>query len=166
MSKGLLLHVGCGGDPLPEWAAGYKETRLDIDDTYHPDIIANMTDMGDIGTYDVICCNHALEHLFPYETEKALKEFHRVLNDGGYVVIFVPDLQDIKPTEEVLYMSPAGSITGLDMIYGHRKQLKDKPYMLHKNGFIKETLENEMKKVFDRVEVKRFPYNLMAVGVK
>ena len=92
MSKGSLLHVGCGGDALPDWLAGYDEVRLDIDPLCHPDIVAPMYDLGDIGEYDAILCIHALEHVFPHEVEKALSEFKRVLKVGGYAMVFVPDL--------------------------------------------------------------------------
>ncbi len=84
MKEGLLLHVGCGGDPIPEWAVGrYKEVRLDISPNNQPDILASMADMGDIGTYDAIHCSHALEHLVPHEGDAALREFVRVLNLKG-----------------------------------------------------------------------------------
>ena len=47
--NGTFLHVGCGGGPMPTWAEGCTEVRLDIDATHSPDIQASMTDMGDIG---------------------------------------------------------------------------------------------------------------------
>ena len=72
-----LLHVGCGGGRLPDWLTGFNEIRLDIDDTYNPDIVADMKDMGDIGQFDVVFCQHALEHLYPHEVTQALEEFRR-----------------------------------------------------------------------------------------
>ena len=163
-----LLHVGCGGDPLPPWASEYTETRLDIDASQNPDIVASMTDLGEIGTYDAILCQHALEHLHPYEVSVALGEFLRVLNPNGLAIVFVPDLEDVKATEEVILMSPAGPITGLDMIYGYRPALKERPYMAHKTGFVKSTLQQALERAgFRKTETKRLGnYNLMGVGVK
>ena len=163
-----LLHVGCGGDPLPDYCSQYKETRLDISETNKPDIVANMTDMGDIGEFDAVFCQHALEHLYPHEVPVALSEFRRVLKTGGSAMVFVPDLEDVKPTEEVILMSPAGPITGLDMIYGYRKVLKEMPHMAHNTGFIEDTLNKAFVDAgFSKVHTKRMGnYNLMAVGLK
>jgi ubiquinone/menaquinone biosynthesis C-methylase UbiE len=168
ISSKTLLHVGCGSDPLPDWLDGFKETRLDIDDTYAPDIVANMMDMGEIGKYDVLFCQHALEHLHLYDVSKALNEFKRVLNDGGHLIIFVPDLTDVKPTNEVLFESPAGGITGLDLIYGFNKVSQEKPYMRHLTGFLPETLNQSLEEAgFNQVTVNRLSmFNMMGVGVK
>jgi len=163
-----ILHIGCGGDPLPDYCSGFKETRLDISEINKPDIVANMTDMGDIGEYDALLCNHALEHLHPHEVPVALSEFLRVLKTGGSAMVFVPDLEDVRPTEEVILQSPAGPITGLDMIYGYRKVLKELPHMAHNTGFIEETLNSALLDAgFSKVHTKRMGnYNLMAVGLK
>jgi SAM-dependent methyltransferase len=121
---GRVLHVGCGGVILPHWFEGMQEVRLDIDPDMKPDIVASMTDMGEIGEYEALFCSHALEHLYPHEVQKALAEFKRVLKPEAHAIIFVPDLEDVRPTEEILLVSPAGPITGLDMIFGHRVQLE------------------------------------------
>lgn len=163
-----LLHVGCGGDSRPLWAKGYTETRLDIDESSSPDIVADMTNMGDIGEFDAVYCCHALEHLFPHQVEKALSEFKRVLKKGGFAMVMVPDLQDVKATEEVILQAPCGGITGLDMIYGKRDMLEQKPYMAHKTGFVKDTLLREFESIgFEKISVSRLEnYNLIGVGVK
>jgi SAM-dependent methyltransferase len=167
MSK-TLLHVGCGSDPAPDWTSGMKEVRLDIDDQYKPDIVANMLDMGDIGEFDVVLCQHALEHLYPHEVTVALSEFKRVLKEGGIAFIVVPDLEDVRPTDEVILEAPIGPITGLDMIYGYRPVLKEKPYMAHKTGFVESTLKKALNEAgFDKVFTNRNgKYNLIGVGKK
>lgn len=165
---GSLLHVGCGGDPLPHWLQGYKEVRLDIDSDHNPDIVASMLDMGDIGQFDALLCQHALEHVSPHEVKIALQEFHRVLNDGGALLIFVPDLEGVQATNETLFDSPAGPICGLDLIYGYRKMLKDKPYMAHKTGFVSKTLHEEITGAgFSKVAVSRLDnYALFGAAIK
>jgi len=168
INGGKLLHVGCGGDKKPEWMEGCKETRLDIDVNSNPDIVANMTEMGDIGKFNYVLSRHSLEHLAPHDVDKALKEFLRVLEDGGCAIVFVPDLQDAKATEEVLFVSPAGPITGLDLMYGFRPLLEAMPYMAHKTGFIQETIEKAFKEAgFKNVKSARMPhYELSCVGYK
>jgi hypothetical protein len=168
MESPSLLHVGCGGDPLPGWLGKYNETRLDIDESHNPDIVGDMRDLSQAGKYDAIYCSHALEHLSPHEVVPALKGFLNALNDGGAVVLFVPDLEDVKATDEVLFDAPAGPICGLDLIYGYRKMLKDKPYMAHKTGFTSKTLHNAFTEAgFKKVAVSRLSdYALMGAAVK
>lgn len=161
-----LLHVGCGGDPLPQWASDYTETRLDIDAAQNPHIIADMVSLGEIGTYDAVYCSHALEHLTSKDVVTALSEFRRVLNDGGFAMVVVPDLEDVKATDEVILNAPIGPITGLDMIYGLRSS--DNPHMAHKTGFVAQTLNKALTEAgFSKVVTKRLTnYNLIGVGVK
>jgi len=163
-----LLHVGCGGDPRPDWAKDYTETRLDIDESCHPDIVASMTSLGEIGTYDAVYCCHALEHLFPHEVVTALSEFRRVLNPEGFAMVMVPDLEDVKATDEVILDAPCGPITGLDMIYGKLDLLAEKPYMAHKTGFVKATLDKAFAAAgFANIFTRRLDdYNLIGVGAK
>lgn len=162
-----ILHVGSGSHPLPDCLTG-NETRLDIDPATGPDIVADMTDMGDIGTYDVVFCHHALEHLYPHDVGKALCEFHRVLRPGGAAVVFVPDLEDARPTDEVLFVSPSGPIAGLDLFYGFRERLRDEPYMAHHTGFVAGTLKNAFQGAgFTKVATQRLEwFNLMGFGVR
>lgn len=165
-----LLHVGCSGHPLPGMFTGYDETRLDIDPNCSPDILASMTDMGEIGTFDMIYCSHALEHLYPHDVPKALGEFLRVLNDGGHAIVLVPDLQGIEANDTPLYETAEGPVTGLDLIYGVRWTITQSIHWAHHTGFIDRTLEAAMKNAgFRTVIVKRMEaglYNLMAIGVK
>lgn len=158
-----ILHAGCGIDRLPAWLEG-EEVRLDLEPAVKPDIVASFTDLGDIGEFDVVYCSHALEHLYPQDVSAALKEFRRVLKPGGKVVLFVPDLEDVKPTEDVLYVSPSGPITGLDMIYGFRPALRDFPHMAHHTGFTAQTMRYALEDAgFVGVVTQRLgSHNLMA----
>lgn len=163
-----VLHVGCGGAPLPEGFEGAIETRLDADERVNPDIVASMIDMGEIGEFDVVFCSHALEHLKPSDVMRALSEFRRVLRPGGVAMVFVPDLEGIKPTFDTLYESPSGPISGHDMIYGHTGAADVNPFMRHLTGFMQETLAGALTQAgFMRVEVDRLPvFNLFGRGFK
>lgn len=168
MMRGTVLHPGCGEQPLPEWMKGAVETRLDIDQNCKPDIVASITDMGDIGEFDHVYTSHTLEHLYQYDVQKALLEFKRVLKSGGDVIIFVPDVEGVECNNDTLYISEAGPICGLDLYYGLTAYVKQSPYYAHHTAFVKETLEAQLKEAgFSKVIVKRMPdHNLMAVGVK
>lgn len=162
-----MLHLGCGREHLPEWIPDQDEVRLDLDPATSPDVVASITDVGPIGPFAIVYSAHVLEHVYPHETAQALRESRRVLHDGGYAIHVVPDLEGISATEDVVYESEAGPITGLDMIYGFRRMLSVRPYMAHKNGFTKATLEAALSEAgFSRVMVTRSQFNLIGVGVK
>jgi predicted SAM-dependent methyltransferase len=126
-----------------------------------------MRDLGDIGTFDVVYCSHALEHLTLSDGDKALQEFLRVLRIGGAVMIMVPDLADVKPTQDVVYVSPMGPITGHDMYYGYHCG-DENEFMRHKSGYVAETLQQKLEaNGFRSVAVKRIAgFNLLATGIR
>lgn len=165
-SPGNVLHVGCGREPLPAWLGDWRETRLDIEPLSDPDIVASMTAMGPIGPFDMVFSSHCLEHLAAHEVATALGEMRRVLRPGGAVVVVVPDLEDVRPTEDVVYVSAAGPITGLDMYYGLRSALPHLPHMAHRMGFVSATLAGALKAAgFAQVQTERAAdFNLIAVG--
>lgn len=162
-----ILHAGCGRQLLPAPFAG-DEIRLDIDSGCKPDIVASLTDLGEIGAFDLVYCSHCLEHLYPYEVPAALAEFRRVLKPGGLAVIIVPDLEDVRPTEDFVYESPGGPICGLDMYYGKTSLIEASPYMAHHCGFVSATLGKALDAAnFSRTLTRRAgTFDLIGIGVK
>jgi ubiquinone/menaquinone biosynthesis C-methylase UbiE len=163
----MVLHAGCGGDTLPAWFKA-EEVRLDCDARHDPDIVASMTDIPCASeSFDAVFCQHALEHL--PDAVKALREFRRVLKPGGYVLATVPDLEDVQPTEEVIYVTEGGlHITGKDMHYGLQSVLDVQPAMAHHTQFVRESFEAAFREAgFERVKVDRASsWNLIGVAVK
>lgn len=157
-----VLIAGCGEEGR-QWAEqGWSVVRLDIDPRTSPDIVGSMTDLGDIGPFEAVACNNALEHLYPHEVTKALSEFKRVLKPGGIVVIQVPDLQDVKATEDLL---PEIGMSGLHLMYGDPGKLEEFPYMAHHSGFVEESLRRVMEQSGFSVQTKRLScYQLMGIG--
>lgn len=156
MSKLRLLHVGCGAltkaNTTKEFASEkWEEVRLDIDESVEPDIVASMLNLGMIqsNSFDAIYSSHNIEHVFSHEIPMMLKEFIRVLNKDGILVINCPNLLHIaelvtkdKLTEPA-YTSPIGPITPLDMIYGHIESIsKGNLHMAHKCGFTPTSLRS------------------------
>lgn len=144
-----FLHVGCGQNTkvrttralnTPEWT----ELRLDIDPSVSPDIVGTMTDMRAVAdaSVDAVYSSHNIEHLYPHEVPLALAEFRRVLKPDGFAIVTCPDLQAVaelvaqdKLTQPA-YQSPAGPITPLDILYGHRPALAaGNLFMAHRTGF-------------------------------
>jgi SAM-dependent methyltransferase len=163
-----LLHAGCGHTELPEWLASFEETRLDIDPSVGPHVVASMTAMGEVGQFEAVYSCHAVEHLDAAGVRAAFAEFLRVLKPGGLAVVIVPDLEGIEDNDRVLYESPAGPITGRDMIHGHAGLVAENPHMAHRSGFTSDTLAKAMYEAsFTDVKTCRYPaYNLMAMGRK
>lgn len=149
-----FLHVGCGGARREDVGPGFRpadweEVRLDIDPAVSPDIVGSMLDMSAVaeGEFDGLFSSHNLEHLYPHEVPVALAEFRRVLRPDGIAVITCPDLQSVARLiaddrlDEPAYLSPAGPITPLDILYGHRPRLAaGNLYMAHRGGFTLKTM--------------------------
>lgn len=153
-----LLHVGCGPRNAARLPAGlqaphWQEIRFDIDAAVQPDIVGSITDLGALAdaSVEAIYSSHNLEHLHGYEVPQALREFRRVLNPQGFVLLTLPDLGAIArqiahgQLEQPLYHSAAGPISALDMLFGHQASLRNgNHYMAHRTGFTAETLARHL----------------------
>lgn len=159
-----VLIAGCGEEGRQWTEQGWSVVRLDIDPRTEPDIVGTMAELGDIGPFDAVVCNNALEHLYPHEVVKALAEFHRVLKSGGHAVIQVPDLEDVKASEDVI---PEIGMSGLHLMYGDPTLLEEHPYMAHHSGFVESTLRRVMDLAGFETTIKRLTcHQLMGIGVK
>jgi len=179
-----FLHVGCGpkrkdrttlGFNTDEWA----EIRFDIDESVSPDLVGTMIDMASVESesIDAIFSSHNIEHLYPHEVPIALGEFLRVLRSDGFAIITCPDLQSVcalvaeDRLTEPAYTSPAGPITPLDILYGHRPPMaRGNLYMSHRCGFTQKVLQATLSAAgFQSVATAKRPgpyFDLWAVGSK
>jgi ubiquinone/menaquinone biosynthesis C-methylase UbiE len=176
-TKKKVLHVGCGPynpEALPaelrteEW----QEIRLDINPNVNPDILGTITDLSGVedSSVDAVYSSHNLEHIYTYEVPVALAEFKRVLKPQGKAIITLPDIQAVAEEvaqghlENPLYVSPAGPIAAIDILYGLGTDLaRGNYYMAHKTAFTAETLKEKLLEAgFSQAEVKRDWLNLWA----
>ena len=154
----IVLHVGCGPTTLAHMPGlfqdgTWQEVRLDIDESVHPDILGTILDMGLVedGSVDAVYSSHNIEHVLPHEVAVALGEFRRVLRSDGRAVILCPDLQSVAAhvaegrLMDPLYISAAGPICAVDILYGHRASIQaGKVYMAHRTGFTAATLASHL----------------------
>jgi hypothetical protein len=175
-----LLHVGCGHQKKSGTTPGFNtddwhEVRLDIDPSVSPDVTGTMTDMNAVGsgTMQGIFSSHNIEHLYSHEVPVALSEFLRVLSDGGFAVITCPDLQSAcamiaeDKIEEAAYISAAGPITPLDILYGFRPYVVSNMYMSHRCGFTRKTLHATLQAAgFTSVATFASSFSLWALASK
>jgi GT2 family glycosyltransferase len=98
LNGGLVLDLGCGGQKIHPKAVGVDirpkgKMGVGYNSTYasSADIEADVCDLKELkdSSVDGILAKHLLEHII--RPIPALKEWGRVLKDGGRLVIIVPD---------------------------------------------------------------------------
>jgi SAM-dependent methyltransferase len=163
------LHSGFRSD-------GWQEVRIDLDAASEPDVVGSITDMAAAfpgQSFDAVWCSHVLEHLFAHEVPAALAEFQRILRVDGFALITSPDLEAVAGLvvahglDHVAYVSPAGPITPLDMLYGHSASVaRGRTAMAHRTGFSDAMLGQRLIAAgFASVLVKREQFDLWALAL-
>lgn len=177
-----VLHVGCGFPSTHRLHASFREhddwdeIRLDIDERVRPDIVCSTTDMTSVvpsGSVDAVWSSHTIEHLYDHEVPRAFAEFRRVLNPAGFLLVRCPDIEAVvesfleKGLDHVAYQSPAGPITPLDMLFGHRPSVQaGNHFMAHHTAFTDErTARLLLDAGFEEVRTRRADqFDLWAVA--
>lgn len=95
-TRGRGLDIGCGPKKtFPHWIGldNGKDTEL-FGIAMEPDIrIADAADLAlfQSKTMDFVYSSHLLEHIEPEKVPTCLKEWWRVLKEGGYLTLYLPD---------------------------------------------------------------------------
>ena len=176
-----VLNIGSGPRSIRQISAmfdpaGWQEVRMDLDPAVLPDVVGSMTDMHvhfGAKRFDAVWSSHSLEHLHSHEIPIALKEFRRVLKDDGFALITCPDLETVMTlflehgSDHVVYRSPAGPITPLDMMFGHSRSIAaGAVHMAHHSGLTSDRLSGLLLEAgFTEAITKRRDYDLWALAL-
>lgn len=89
---GTKLNVGSGQRPF-DTACGW--INMDCNERWHPDVVGNWNDLSmfEDGSLDLVVSHHSLEHVGCGEGDGFIREAHRVLKEGGSLLVFVPDMK-------------------------------------------------------------------------
>lgn len=166
-----LLNVGGGSKatPIPARYEGWEHVLLDIAPGPDVDIVADARELGTLplelgGFFHTVYCAHNLEHYHAHEVPTVLAGMRSVLQHGiGEVHIIVPNIGQLIvemvehkiDLDDVLYMSPAGEIHPLDVLFGFGPEVKSgNPYYAHKTGFTARRLHRVLEEAgFQDVKV-------------
>ena len=175
-----VLNAGSGLKSIERLGAVFDrsewdEIRIDLDPGVAPDVIGSMTDMRahfGAGAFDAIWSSHSLEHLHSHEIPIALTEFQRVLKTDGFALITCPDLETVMTLflnhgpDHVIYQSPAGPITPLDMMFGHARSIAaGHVHMAHNSGLTAARLTSLLRQAgFADAIVKRHGVRPVGAG--
>ncbi|AFY77445.1 MAG: methyltransferase domain-containing protein [Hydrococcus sp. C42_A2020_068] len=151
--KPLKIHLGCGDDYFPGYVNidAYPESKADLimdskNLTLFPDNCA-----------EIIESYHFFEHLQLHEARESLKEWFRILQPGGTVVIELPNLA-VCAQEIGKHFNPKDGVDlAMAGIFSYPALVAEQGYgMIHKWGWTPETLGAELSAV-GFVEVQQHP---------
>jgi len=114
MTEQRRLHIG-GKIKKEGWEI------LDIYDAEHVDHTGNANDLSAFadGTFDDVYASHVLEHFeYRFDLLPTLKEWRRVLKDGGRLYVSVPDLNTLCRMFIDESLTPHEKFEVMRMIFG------------------------------------------------
>ena len=135
----LKLNLGCGGRVLK----GEGWVNIDTRDLPGVDLRCDASKLpyGD-GAVDLIQGLDILEHFPRLKVESVLREWHRVLKNGGELIVKCPNLDAIIEEYRAKRI-PADEL--IRLIYG--RQEDEDPANFHKTGFTPESLRSVLRRV-------------------
>lgn len=142
VSDEIRLHLGCGAIDHPGFI------NIDGIDRPHVHFVQSLTRLNRFkdASAAFVYTSHTLEHFPRSETIPILKEWHRVLIEGGKLCISVPDFDRIL---EIYQLSGNDAEQILPPLFGGQ----DYPFNFHHTCFTHQALTRKLKEAgFSKVE--------------
>jgi predicted SAM-dependent methyltransferase len=130
----LMLHLGCG----PIDAPGY--TNVDAQAFPHVHYVHDVypLEMIESNSVDLVYVSHVLEHFPINELPKVLKEWRRVLKDGGVLRLGVPNFEVLAE----IYVDTGDLCNILGPLMGGQTDRYNFHYSAFDNKYLTELLKN------------------------
>jgi predicted SAM-dependent methyltransferase len=148
---GIRLNLGGRGTKIE----GFK--TVDLSPEHDADIQSDVSDLSmfEDGTVDEIYASQILEHFPHVQTEKVLKEWHRVLKKGSRITIGVPDFARVVE----IYAKTGLCSWIISFIHGDQKY----PLAYHYVSFTFATLAQQLNQVgFKNIRrIHSMPYGIV-----
>jgi len=136
-THGLKLNLGCGFDIR----SGY--VNVDANDEHHPDLVsdvANLSALADCVASEALA-QDVLEHLPRAKASTALREWNRVLQPEGQLIVRVPSVAHLlRLLEDKQHQDVATQQRLIQCLYGTQGYDGD----FHLNGFTEVTLRHDL----------------------
>lgn len=135
---GVKLNLGSGFDIRDGWV------NIDLHARHNPDIVCDVTSLDVIDDHhaDYILAQDVLEHIHRARCQSALREWNRVLKDGGVVAIRVPNALGIADLLRQERFAPVDEQRRLlQNLFGTQGYEGD----YHFNGFTETTLRADLE---------------------
>jgi predicted SAM-dependent methyltransferase len=175
-----LLNAGSGLSAATRIAPlfahqAWEEVRFDVDSDVSPDVVGSLTNLANLfspSSFDAIWCSHVMEHLYAHEIYPTFVQFRQVLKPDGFALVMCPDLESVAEhllehgLASVAYVSGAGPIRPLDMLYGHSQAIEQgRHHMAHRTGFTTERLGNLLLQAgFPTIKVRSANFEVCALA--
>ena len=163
MKGGLKLHLGSGGQNWEGFVNIDAYPAFDV----KPDVVSNIINLPyEENTVDEIWLIHVFEHLYIWDAQDALEEWHKILKPGGKLVIEVPCMDKIIANYIKKEKDARLTIMG---IFGD--QIRGMPEMVHKWCYTVAQLIDFFEKAGFKAEHKDPIYHIVIrdmriIGVK
>lgn len=158
--RSAVLNVGGGNKDIliPEYYGNWRHLLLDIDPGPGVDVVLDARRLTNLpaAQFDAVYCSHNLEHYFKHDVAKVLVGFLHVLKPDGFAEIHVPNMYGVlkrfietgMEIDDILYESPGGPISVLDVIYGMSRQIESSglDFYAHKTGFTGSSLMKALQR--------------------
>lgn len=162
--KVVRLNLGCGGKKKEGYTGVDIFRGVNIEQMFSIDSIPYVDK-----SVTAIYSEHVLEHLTFKGTEVAIKEFYRVLKDGGELHLKIPDLEQCC-REYVNAKQPHARQWYKYTIYGIQESQAGEPdeAQIHKSGFSKDEIKTVLERHgFKVVYIERYDgFNTPSIEVK